>query len=285
MVKQNIEKHFNRLTKKQRIVANYVLHHPSFVSTHAAKEVGERIGTSETTVLRFCTEIGLEGYAHLQKELTMYLFEQSSSASTLGKYLSQGLQAQPTDNLWQKTIQKDIERMEKMAQFISAEKFSEATRKLHEAKNIYIIGTDASKYAASWLAFILNLIRPNVFEMPLETHAKIRTLQKMDEKSLVIIISQHRYAKETLQMAEWLQGQNIDMLGITDSNVAPLHEFVPFTFVLEQVEQSTIDLMPLLTIFLNALVSGMTTHDPAYYEARKINFDKIEQQFILNKWS
>src|SRR5699024_6890373 len=111
------------------------------------------------------------------------------------------------------------------------------------------------------------------------------TLQKMDEKSLVIIISQHRYAKETLQMAEWLQGQNVDMLGITDSNVAPLHEFVPFTFVLEQVEQSTIDLMPLLTIFLNALVSGMTTYDPAYYEARKINFDKIEQQFILNKWS
>src|SRR5699024_2574075 len=148
MVKQNIEKHFNRLTKKQRIVANYVLHHPSFVSTHAAKKVGERIGTSETTVLRFCTEIGLEGYAHLQKELTMYLFEQSSSASTLGKYLSQGLQAQPTDNLCQKTIQKDRERRKKMAQFISPKKLSEATRKLQEEKELTIMETAAPKNAA-----------------------------------------------------------------------------------------------------------------------------------------
>src|SRR5699024_11332129 len=110
--------------------------------------------------------------SHLQKELTMYLFEQSSSASTLGKYLSQGLQAQPTDNLWQKTIQKDIERMEKMAQFISAKKFSEATRKLHEAKDIYIIGTDSSKYAERWLAFIFNLILSNVFIIPIVITAK-----------------------------------------------------------------------------------------------------------------
>lgn len=282
-IKQIIEKHYQHLSKKQQLVASFVLKNFTFVATHAAHEVGQRTNTSETTVIRFCYELGLEGYAHLQKEITVYLFNQPSS-STLGNYISKQKNGKAKSAL-EVTVQKDIAQLEKMVTSIDEVMFQKATEKLHEAESIYIVGLDASQYAANWLYFVLHLLRPNVTLLSRETHELIRTLEKIDEKAVVIVISLHRYAKESLQIAQYLKEKKIELIGITDTNIAPLHNYISTSFVLEQLEYSTIDLMPSLISFVNALVTGMTAQDPAYYEAGSINFDRIEQQFILDKWS
>jgi len=282
-IKQIIEEHYQTLSKKQQLVATFVLQNLTFVATNAAHEVGQRTNTSETTVIRFCYELGLEGYVHLQKEITMYLFNQSSSSS-LGNYISKQTNRTARSAL-EVAVQKDIEQLERMVSSIDEDLFQYATKKLHEAESIYIVGVDASQYAANWLYFVLHLLRPNVTLIRTETHELIRTLEKIDENAVVIVISLHRYAKETLQIAQYLNKKNVQLIGITDSNIAPIHAYISCTFVLEQLEHSTIDVMPSLISFVNALVTGMTAQDSEYYEAGSINFDTIEQQFILDKWS
>jgi len=282
-IKQIIEEHYQSLSKKQQLVAKFVLQNFTFVATHAAHEVGQRTNTSETTVIRFCYELGLDGYAHLQKEITMYLFNQSS-ASTLGKYISKQTNKTAKSTL-EVAVQKDIAQLERMISSIDEDMFQYATEKLHAAESIYIVGVDASQYAANWLYFVLHLLRPNVTLIQTETHELIRTLEKIDEQAVVIVISLHRYAKETLQIAQYLNEKEVQLIGITDANIAPLHKYIACTFVLEQLEHSTIDIMPSLISFVNALVTGMTAQNPAYYEAGSINFETIEQQFILDKWS
>lgn len=82
-IKELIEAHFNALSKKQQKVANFVLNNPTFVGTHSAAEVGKKAETSETTVIRFCYALGLEGYAELQKRLP-YLFLIKIQSAHLG---------------------------------------------------------------------------------------------------------------------------------------------------------------------------------------------------------
>lgn len=282
-IKQLIEEHYQTLSKKQQLVASFVLQNLTFVATHAAHEVGQRTNTSETTVIRFCYELGLEGFAHLQKEITMYLFNQSSS-SALGNYISKQTNKTAKSTL-EVAVQKDIDQLERMVSSIDEAMFQYATEKLHEAESIYIVGVDASQYAANWLYFVLHLLRPNVTFIRTETHELIRTIEKIDKKAVVIVISLHRYAKETLQIAQYLNDKKVELIGITDTNIAPIHTYISCSFVLEQLEHSTIDLMPSLISFINALVTGMTSKDPEYYEVGSINFDTIEQQFILDKWS
>jgi len=284
-IKQLIEQQLQQLSKKQQAIATFVLNNLKFIATHSAAEVGKKTNTSETTVIRFCYALGLEGYAHLQREITVYSFNEHTSVSTLGNYLESKKDLLQGNHLVEKALHKDIARIDRIAKQIDADLFTKATRKLHEAEHIYVIGAGASKIAAQWFHFTLNILRPNVTIIPTDTPQLIRMMEEIDEQSLVVVISQHRYMKEPIQIAEVLYKQGVDVMAITDSTVAPIHAYSSFAFVLEQVEQSTIDLMPALISFLNTLMTGMMTFDPAYYEKQRVNFDDVHHQFLLDKWS
>src|SRR5699024_12616616 len=58
--------------------------------------------------------------------------------------------ALPIYHLVEKALHKDIARIDRIAKQIDADLFTKATRKLHEAEHIYVIGAGASKIAAQW---------------------------------------------------------------------------------------------------------------------------------------
>src|SRR5699024_8318748 len=126
--------------------------------------------------------------------------------------------------------------------------------------------------------------RTNVSVITTATPELVRTMEAVDEQSLVIGISLHRYMKEPIQLAEELYKRGINVISINDSKVAPIDQSCTRTFTLEQFEQSTIDLMPALFSFLNVLTAGMMTFDPEYYDIQRVHFDDINHDFILNRW-
>lgn len=281
---ERIEKSFHRLSKKQQKVAGFVLNNPTFVGTHTAAEVGEHAGTSETTVIRFCYEIGLEGYAQLQKEITLYVFNQKTT-STLGNYFSARRDLFADQKLIEKALKRDATKINRIVEQLDRNTFQTITRALHNAKNVYIYGAGASRFAADWLNFTMNIMRPNVTLIPTETPGLIRTLQKIDSESVGVFISLHRYYNETIQLAEAFHQRGIPVIAITDSKLAPILKHCSHPVVLEQTEKSTIDLMPALISFLNALVTGMMAVDPDYYNKQRVNYDDFSHSFIGEKWS
>ncbi|MFF5995220.1 MurR/RpiR family transcriptional regulator [Lysinibacillus sp. KU-BSD001] len=283
-IKERIEQHFNSLSKSQQKVANFILNNPTYIGVHSAAEVGERASTSETTVIRFCYAIGLNGYAQLQKELTMYLFEHNTN-STLGNYVSSKEELFKEQQLCEKVMRQTSYQIIRIAEQIKPEQFQETTKKMHEAKAIYLIGAGASSFAAQWLQFTLNMLRPNVKLVPTETNALIRTVQEVDETALAIVISLHRYYKEPIHITEEFRKRGVYAIAITDTNVAPIHAFANEAFVLQQAELSTIDMMPALMAFLNTLVVGMMSHDAAYYNQQRVKYDDFQNSFIANRWS
>lgn len=283
-IKDLIEDHYHSLSKKQQIVANFILNHPTYVGTHSASEVGQEAGTSETTVIRFCYAIGLEGYSQLQREITLFVFNQTNM-STLGNYFTSKKEMFNDQCLVEKAMSRDVTKINRIIKQIDGTSFNQVTEMLHQANKVYITGGGASRFAAEWLHFTMNLLRPNVSLMPTETPELIRTLQEIDNQSMVIVISQHRYYKEPIQLAKALHERGIPVLGVTDSKLAPIYDYCSHTFVLEQTEKSTIDLMPALLSFLNSIVTGMMAVDPNYYDKQRVNYDDFNQSFIAERWS
>lgn len=265
-------------------MAGFVLNNPTFVGTHTAAEVGEQAGTSETTVIRFCYEIGLEGYAQLQKEITLYVFNQKTT-STLGNYFSARRDLFADQKLIEKALKRDATKINRIVEQLDRNTFQTITHALHNAKNVYIYGAGASRFAADWLNFTMNIMRPNVTLIPTETPGLIRTLQKIDSESVGVFISLHRYYNETIQLAEAFHQRGIPVIAITDSKLAPILKHCSHPVILEQTEKSTIDLMPALISFLNALVTGMMAVDPDYYNKQRVNYDDFSHSFIGEKWS
>ena len=282
-IKERIEQLFHRLSKSQQKVAHIVLGNPSYISTHTAAEVGLMAGTSETTVIRFCYGIGLTGFAQLQKEVTKFLVEEPT-ISTLGTYVSSKEELFEEQALCEKVMRQASTRIVRIAERMDEVLFRKTTRAMHDAKRIYVAGAGASNIAAQWLHFTLNMLRPNAELIVMETSTLIRTLQEMAESDLVIIISLHRYYNEPLQLAEETAARGATVIGITDSNIAPLHQFTDMCFVLEQTELSTIDLMPALVTFMNTLVVGMMSYDTDYYNGQQVKYDDFQNSFIANRW-
>ena len=283
-VKERIEQHFNALSKSQQKVADFVLKNPTYVGVHSAAEVGEQAGTSETTVIRFCYAIGLKGCAQLQKDVTMYLFEHPTN-NTLGNYVSSKEELFKEQQLCEKVMCQTSTQIVRIAKQIDPNQFRGVIKRMHEAKTIYIVGVGASAFAAAWLQFTLNTLRPNVKLIAIETSSMIRTLQEIDDTALLVTISLHRYYKEPIHITHEIRKRGAYVVAITDSNVAPIHAHAHETFVLQQAELSTIDVMPALISFLNTLVVGMMSQNANYYNEQRVKYDDFQNSFLANKWS
>ncbi|MCL1699728.1 MurR/RpiR family transcriptional regulator [Lysinibacillus sp. Bpr_S20] len=283
-IQQVIQHKYQELSKSQQKVAIFILKNLQTVGVHSAAYVGDKAGVSETTVIRFCYAIGLSGYAELQREITMHLFN-DGKASSLQNYLQSKQALFETPRFYEKTMEKDASSILNVAKNINEEDFDRASYLLHTKKKVYIVGNGSSRLAAQWLHFTLNMLRPNVVLLDFETSEIVRALQEIDEDSVVIILSFHRYFKEPIQFAAEIQGKNCEIIGITDSKIAPITQYATITFVNEQQEMSTIDAMPSLISFLNTLIAGMTAQDHDYYENQRIKYDDFQNSFLANRWS
>ncbi len=64
-----IQTKFSRLSKGQKLIAEYILKHYDKAAFMTAAKLGASVGVSESTVVRFANQLGYEGYPELQKAL------------------------------------------------------------------------------------------------------------------------------------------------------------------------------------------------------------------------
>jgi len=58
-----------QFSKGQRLIANYIVNHFDKAAFMTAFKLGTTVGVSESTVVRFASEVGFSGYPELQKAL------------------------------------------------------------------------------------------------------------------------------------------------------------------------------------------------------------------------
>lgn len=64
-----IQNKMTSFSKGQRLIAKYILEHYDKVAFMTAARLGATVGVSESTVVRFATEIGYTGYPELQQAM------------------------------------------------------------------------------------------------------------------------------------------------------------------------------------------------------------------------
>ncbi len=64
---RTIQQKFSRLSKGQKLIAEYILKHYDKAAFMTAAKLGVSVEVSESTVVRFASELGFSGYPKLQK--------------------------------------------------------------------------------------------------------------------------------------------------------------------------------------------------------------------------
>ena len=68
-VLKKIEENYSGFSKRQRMLADYILKNYDKAAFMTAAKLGKVVGVSESTVVRFATELGYKGYPGFQKAL------------------------------------------------------------------------------------------------------------------------------------------------------------------------------------------------------------------------
>ena len=275
MLKGLVHREILKLPRGQRKVAEYVMERPHEVAVCSGSELGERTGTSESTVIRFSYNMGFTGYPALQKAIREELYTPESSFSD---YQDDKLTIGEESRIFEKVMERDQRAIAETARGIDPVQLDRAVREILTAENISVLGLRASYPAASWLALMLRFVRDGVHVMHPQAEDPALSMALTDSRSVVIVFSFHRYLKETLEITDLAKKKGAFVIGISDSLSAPVSASCDVLFSIES-GASTVDKAAPLFSFLNALVAALCVKNPAEVKKRQEAAREIDSGF------
>lgn len=245
-----IQNNFNRLSKGQKLIAEFIMDNYDRAAFMTAAALGEAVGVSESTVVRFANTLGYEGYRELQKELQ----ELIKNKLTTVQRISLSKDFTDYENALKQVIKKDMDNIEKTLNEIDYHAFQRAVEITLEANNVFILGLRSSSFLAGYLGFYLNFLLDNVKIIVSGPNDVFEQLLKATNKDVIIGISYPRYSKRTLEALDYGMEKECKIIGITDSLISPAAQYADVTLIASSSMLSFVDSLVAPMSLINAFI-------------------------------
>ncbi|HWO78468.1 MAG TPA: MurR/RpiR family transcriptional regulator [Bacillus sp. (in: firmicutes)] len=279
ILKETIRSKFNELTKRQQVVAAYVSEHVEKVAFHTAKELGDITNTSESTVIRFCYNLGFSGYSDLQKVIQQTVVKEKHN-ETFEHYRHTTEALNGNQQLIELTLAEDIYYIHKLSDSIDMETLNVIIKRIIKSKNRIILGFRSSHAPASWLAFSLNVVIGNSHLYRVDMDDAIHIISQISTDSLVIAFSFPRYAQETLTFVQAAKKRGASILAITDNELSPVGILADYILKVESPAPSALKGMPVIFSLLNLIVNAVAVSDWEDVKKRLEDYENISYDFF-----
>ncbi|MGE5632514.1 MAG: MurR/RpiR family transcriptional regulator [Caulobacteraceae bacterium] len=245
-----IQTNFHRLSKGQKIIAQYIMNYYDKAAFMTAAKLGENVGVSESTVVRFANAIGYAGYPQLQKQLQ----EMVKTKLTTVQRIEMTSDYSNDDSILKNILKSEVENIRATIDEIDYKNFEQAVKSICEAKSIYIIGLRSSTTLAEFLGFYLNLVRDNVHVVTYTIGDIFEQLFRIGENDLVIAMGFPRYSSRTIKALEYSKAMGAKTLAVTDSLLSPLCSYADNVLIAKSNMESFVDSIVAPLSVLNALI-------------------------------
>lgn len=265
-----ISERFGKMSKSHKAIASYISEHYDQAVFMTAAKLGETLGISESTVVRFAFGIGYEGYPEFQKALEDCVKGKLSSIQKMDAKYGRSSQSEVLASV----ITADIEKLQHTIDNLDPAAFESAVNTILEAETIYVMGLRSNEPLAEFLHFYLNMIRGGV--VLLKTTSVSETFEQMiriHEKDCFIGISFPRYSMRTLKAMEFANDRNAKVIAITDSTHSPMSLYSSCNLLARSDMVSIVDSLVAPLSVINALVVALCLKCPQ--DVRK-NLEMLE---------
>lgn len=268
----DIQTQYTRLSKGQKLIAQYILNNYDKVAFMTACKLGETVGVSESTVVRFANALGYSGYPKLQAALQ----ELIKNKLTTVQRVEMANDYSDENTILNKILKGDMDNIRETLEEIDGEAFQEATARLLKARKIYILGMRTSFVVAQYLGFYLGIILDNVHTVRMDMGDAFEQIVRIGEGDVVIAFSFPRYSKKSFQLVKYAKEKGAKVISITDSLFAPIASVSDNTLIVKSNMASFVDsLVPAMSV-ANALAVSVGMKEK---EDIKEHFDDLEQMW------
>ena len=250
---------YDKMSKGHKAIARYISDHYDQAVFMTAAKLGNTLGISESTVVRFASGLGYEGYPEFQKALEEWVKNKLTSAQKVsGKYASS-----TQSEILTSVLTSDMEKIQDTMNNMDPQAFEMAINIILEAKHVYIMGLRSCAPLAGFLHFYLNMIRGNV--ILLDSTSVTETFEQMlriDNKDAIIGISFPRYSMRTLKAMEFANDRNAKVISITDAVHSPKCLYSSCNLLARSDMFSIVDSLVAPLSVINALVVALCQRRP-----------------------
>lgn len=266
-----INSQFVSMSKSHKRIASYIMDHYEQAVFMTAARLGEELGISESTVVRFASGIGYEGYPEFQKALEEWVKDKLSSVQKIGVKYGNSTQSEVLNAV----LSSDMEKIRDTMENLDEVAFETAVDIILEARAVYIVGIRSCEPLADFLSFYLNMIRGNVWLLRTTSVSEMfEQMIRIDEKDAIIGISFPRYSMRTLKAMEFANDRNARVITITDSVHSPMNLYSSCNLLARSDMVSIVDSLVAPLSVINALVVALCLKRP---EEVKHNLETLEE--------
>ena len=249
-----INESYSRLSKGQKLLATYITDNYDKAVFLTAARLGEVVGVSESTVVRFATHLGYKGYPEFQNALEELVRNKLNSIQRMEVTYGRISQSKILESV----LHSDADKINTTLEKIDQEAFEIAVNTILNAKHIYIIGIRSCAPLASFMAFYFNLMFDNVHLLQTSSSSEIFVqMVRIGKDDVIIGISFPRYSMRTLKAMEFANNRNAKVITLTDSVHSPMNLYSSCNLIADSDMASIVDSLVAPLSVINALIVAL----------------------------
>ena len=215
-LRQRMEDAYAHMSKGQHAIAKYITDNYDKAAFMTASRLGDLVGVSESTVVRFSIALGYAGYPQLQKALQEMIRSRLTTVQRIE------MSVQPGQYELRSLMKTDINNLRRTLEDLDNEAFQLAVAQILAANRVYIVGVRSAAPLAQFLGYYLNYVLDDVRPYHSGLGDVFEHLIRLSSADLVIGISFPRYSARTSDALAFAHKAGARTLAITDSVSSPL---------------------------------------------------------------
>lgn len=246
-----IDMKLGSMSKGQKLIAHFIEQHYDQAAFLTASKLGELVGVSESTVVRFATEIGYSGYPELQKAMQEMIKDKLTSVQRID------VTAAKIDNndVLETVLNQDIQKIRHTIEETSRDDFKRAVNSIINAEHIYIYGARSASALANFLGYYFGLIFDNVHIITTGSRSGVyEGLFRISDKDALIGISFPRYSRVSVDAMSFAHSRGASTISITDNMLSPLVPHSSSVLIARSDMASVVDSLVAPLSLINALI-------------------------------
>lgn len=249
-----INEAYSRMSKGQKLLATYITDNYDKAVFLTAARLGEVVGVSESTVVRFATTLGYKGYPEFQNALEELVRNKLNSIQRMEVTYGRISQSKILESV----LKSDADKIQTTLEKIDQNAFEVAVDMILNAKHVYIIGIRSCAPLASFLAFYFNLMFENVHLLSTSSSSEIfEQMVRIGKEDVIIGISFPRYSMRTLKAMEFANNRSANVITLTDSVHSPMNLYSSCNLIADSDMASIVDSLVAPLSVINALIVAL----------------------------
>jgi len=275
-----INEKYKKMSKGQKLISEYIMNNYEKAAFMTASKLGNKVGVSESTVVRFANMLGYDGYPKLQKALQELI---RNKLTTLQRI-------EMTSDLDESTLLKsvlkaDMNNIRLTLEEVNKDDFDKVVESIFSARNIYILGLRSAAPLAQFMGYYLSFIFDNVRLVTSGINDILEQLVHISPQDLLIGISFPRYARRTVEAVNFAKGKGAKIVAITDAILSPLTSYADYILLARSDMASFVDSLVAPLSLINALIVAVGIRKKPDISSDFLELEKIwdDYQVYLSK--